>query len=318
VSSSEWVRAFAPGSIGNVAVGFDMLGLAIRGAGDHVEARRTENSGLTISSVKAPDGGAHADLSADPDKNTASIAAASLWSAEDATGGIELVVEKGVPLFSGMGSSAASAVAAVVAVNELLEKPLPMLDLLPHALAGEAFASGGMHADNVAPSLLGGLVYCPPLLLPQVLELPTPIGLSSVLVHPELRVSTAESRGTLADHVHVDRWLEQQAAMGGFIAACYRNDTALLASCLKDLIIEPQRASAVTSFAEVKAAAIDAGALGCSLSGSGPSVFALCPDYNAAAVATAMQSVFNSQGIDNQVWTSPLDCSGAVVESETL
>jgi homoserine kinase len=157
---SESVTAFAPASIGNVGVGFDMLGLALEGAGDHVIARRSAGQGISIREVRGLDGEIHPYLSTDPALNTASIAAVALWS-EHGDGGVELDIHKGVPLQSGMGSSAASAVAAVVAVNALLENPLPAERLLPYALEGEKFASKGLHADNVAPSLLGGLILCP-------------------------------------------------------------------------------------------------------------------------------------------------------------
>ena len=149
--------AFAPASIGNLGVGFDMLGLALAGVGDRVVARRG-GVGITLAEVRDPDGKPHASLSTDSRKNTASIAARALWDAHGDGSGIELEVHKGVPLQSGMGSSAASAVAGAVAVNALLDEPLPVRELLPYALEGERYASGGLHADNVAPSLLGGLV----------------------------------------------------------------------------------------------------------------------------------------------------------------
>jgi homoserine kinase len=172
---SDTATAFAPASIGNVAVGFDMLGLALAGgAGDTVIASRRDAPGVGIEEVRGLDGDIHPYLSRDPRENTASIAAQALWDAADATGGVTLKVHKGVPLQSGMGSSAASAVAAAVAVNALLDGPLEHADLLPYALEGERYASGGLHADNVAPSLLGGLVLCPTVLLPGVVQLPVP------------------------------------------------------------------------------------------------------------------------------------------------
>ena len=157
---TESVTAFAPASIGNVGVGFDVLGLALEGVGDRVVAEKVDGQGVRISEVRGLDGNLHPYLSTDPETNTASIAAAALWKAHG-RGGIALKIHKGVPLQSGMGSSAASAVAAVVAANALLDEPLPVEALLPFALEGEKFASGGLHADNVAPSLLGGLVLCP-------------------------------------------------------------------------------------------------------------------------------------------------------------
>ncbi len=182
---SELVTAFAPASIGNVAVGFDMLGLALEGVGDRVSARRVASRGVSVENVYGLDGKIHPYLSNDPDHNTASIAAKALWNDYGDDGGVELSVYKGVPLQSGMGSSAASAVAATVAVNALLGTPLPAEQLLSYALVGEQYASGGLHADNVAPSLLGGLIFSPQVLLPEVIRLPVPKGVSAALIHPE-------------------------------------------------------------------------------------------------------------------------------------
>lgn len=238
---SETVTAFAPASIGNLAVGFDMLGLALAGLGDRVSARRTERPGIALADVLGPDGEPHPSLSTDPEHNTASIAARALWDAQGRLGGVELTVHKGVPLESGLGSSAASAVAAVVAVNALLATPLPIREPLPFALEGEIYASGGLHADNVAPSLLG--------------------------------------------------------------------------KTLKDVVIEPQRVAAVPCFDAVREAAEATGALGVSLSGSGPSVFALSEDAKARQLAAAMEQACRSCSIECEFWVSPMNAPGARVES---
>ena len=308
---SERVTAFAPASIGNVAVGFDMLGLALEGIGDHVVATRSDRPGITIAEIRGLDGQRHPYLSTNPNHNTASIAAQALWSDYGGDGGIELSILKGVPLQSGMGSSAASAVAAVVAVNELLGTPLPAAGLISYALAGERYASGGLHADNVAPSLLGGLVFCPEVLLPETVSLPIPDGVRAVLVHPELQVNTAHARKKLARGYSMDEWLTQQAYCAGFIAACAKNDIALIGKTLKDVIIEPQRTPAVPCFDAVRSAAERSGALGVSLSGSGPSIFALCEAPRAANLAAAMEQACGGLGIECQSWISRLDASGA-------
>jgi homoserine kinase len=294
---SDWVTAFAPASIGNVAVGFDMLGLALEGTGDRVLARRTDGASVTIAEVRGLDGELHPYLSTDAKSNTASIAAQAFWDSHGDSDGVELKVLKGVPLQSGMGSSAASAVAAVVAVNGLLAEPLPVTDLLEFALVGERFASGGLHADNVAPSLLGGLILCPP-----------------VLLHPDLQVNTAQARRGLAKGYSMGQWLEQQGLLGGFIAACAANDIDLIGKTLRDVIIEPQRSAAVPCFDNVKAAAEKRGALGCSLSGSGPSIFALSASGDARNIASAMEQACRSQGISCQSWVSPMTAPGARVE----
>jgi homoserine kinase len=311
---NDTVRAFAPASIGNVAVGFDMLGLALDGAGDRVIARRKDEPGISVSEVLGLDGAPHPYLSKDPEHNTASIAAKALWNDYGDDHGVDLKIHKGVPLQSGMGSSAASAVAAAYAVNQLLGTPLQTENLLPYALAGEQYASGGLHADNVAPSLLGGMIFCPSALLPDTVRLPVPAGVSAVLIHPELQVNTAQARRKLAKAYTMDQWLEQQAYFGGFVAACAASDLELIRKTLKDVIIEPQRASAVSCFAAVKEAAERGGALGCSLSGSGPSIFALCEHGKASNLATAMEQACRSLGIDCQSWVSPMDAQGARLE----
>jgi len=312
---SDSVSAFAPASIGNVGVGFDMLGLALSGAGDRVIARRTEGGRVSVAEVRGLDGEIHPYLSTNADENTASIAAQALWDAHGDESGVELKVHKGVPLQSGMGSSAASAVAAVVAVNALLETPLDISALLPYALEGEKFASGGMHTDNVAPSLFGGLIFSPEVLLPEIIRLPTPKGVSVVLMHPDLQVNTAQARRVLPKSITMKLWLQQQGLLGGFIHACASGDIDLIGRTLRDVVIEPHRKGNVTCFDEVVAAAYKAGALGCTLSGSGPSIFALCKENDARNIASAMEQACRGMGIGCQSWVSPMTAPGAHVES---
>jgi homoserine kinase len=316
MNEEAFVTAFAPASVGNVAVGFDMLGLALQGVGDLVSARRRAAEGVIVRDVRAPDGEPHPDLSTQPERNTAAIAAAALWRAAGSRGGLELVVRKGIPLQSGMGSSAASAVAAVVAANALLETPLQTQELLQFALEGEKSASGSLHADNVAPSLLGGLVFCPTGLLPRCVNVATPRGLNSVLVHPQLRIDTATARRHLAQSCTMAQWLTQQACLAGFILGCERDDPELVARSLCDVVIEPQRAASVPFFPDAKAAALRAGALGCSLSGSGPSMFALCSVPLAPQVAAAMEEVCRRSGVECESWLSPMDSPGAHLQVE--
>jgi homoserine kinase len=200
-------------------------------------------------------------------------------------------------------------------VNALLKAPLAVHDLLPFALEGEKFASGGLHADNVAPSLLGGLVLCPEVLLPDVVSLPVPQGVSAVLIHPDLQVNTAQARRGLARGYPMKQWLAQQGLLAGFIAACSASDIDLIAKTLRDVIIEPQRKDNVPCFDAVKEAAMRRGALGCSLSGSGPSIFALCKVGDARNVASAMEQACRAQGIACQSWVSPMTAPGATIES---
>lgn len=317
MSRPSTVTAFAPATIGNVGVGFDMLGLALAGVGDRVIAKRRDAAGIVIAEVRGLGGEIHPSLSNETEHNTASIAARALWDAHGDAAGVELLIHKGVPLQSGMGSSAASAVAAVVAVNALLPGPIPREQLLPFALAGEKYASGGLHADNVAPSLLGGLVLCPAVLMPRMVSLRTPTGLSSVLLHPELQINTAQARRSLAKGYTLDQWLAQQGYLAGFIAGCAADDHDLIRRSFHDVIIEPQRSASIACFGAVKDAAENAGVLGASISGSGPSIFALSVDANASNVATAMEQACRATGVECQSWISPMTAPGAhVVESQ--
>lgn len=314
MADNRTATAFAPASIGNLAVGFDMLGLAIAGVGDRVTATRTPGAGVVIAEVRDPAGGVHTDLSDSSGENTASVAAQALWSAHG-SGGLSLIIEKGIPLKSGMGSSAASAVAGAVAANAVLDAPLAPDALLEFALEGEKLASGSMHADNVAPSLLGGLVLCPPALHPRLIPLPVPEGMVSVLLHPDLTVSTAESRRSLPATVSRDQWLAQQGYLAAFVAALSSGDIDLVGASLRDVIIEPQRAGSVPCFSAVASAARDAGALGVSLSGSGPSIFAIAREATAEAVEHSMVTACRSAGYTCEAWISPLDAPGAFVEA---
>jgi homoserine kinase len=312
---SDAVTAFAPASIGNLAVGFDMLGLAIAGVGDRVMAQKTDRPGVSLAEVRGLNGEPDPKLPTDPAHNTASIAAQALWDEHGGDEGIVLRVFKGIPLQSGMGGSAASAVAAAVAVNALLDSPLTLEKILPYALEGEKYASGGTHADNVAPSLMGGMILCPQVLAPEVIKLPVPDGVSAVLVHPELQVNTAQSRLGLAKDYSMEQWLSQQGYLAGFISACASNDIALIGKTLRDVIIEPQRAAAVSCFDAVKKAAEEGGALGVSLSGSGPCIFALCESDVAENLAASMMQACRGEGIECQSWLSPMNAPGAYVES---
>jgi homoserine kinase len=312
---SDSVTAFAPASIGNVGVGFDMLGLALAGVGDRVVASRTNNDRVTVAEVRGLDGEIHPYLSTNAEENTASIAAQALWDAHGGEGSVELKVHKGVPLQSGMGSSAASAVAAVVAANALLDSPLDVEQLLPYALEGEKFASGGMHTDNVAPSLFGGLILSPEVLLPEIIRLPTPEGVSAVLMHPDLQVNTAHARRALPKSISTKLWLDQQGLLAGFVHASASGDIELIGKTLRDVVIEPHRKGNVSCFDDVVAAGYKAGALGCTLSGSGPSIFALCRDNDARNTASAMEQACRAHGIACQSWVSPMTAPGACIES---
>jgi len=282
-------RAFAPGSIGNLACGFDVLGLALEGVGDHVVVRRTREPGIRISTITG-DGGR---LPTDPAMNSAGAAARAVLEMVGSGEGLELEVHKGLPLAAGMGGSATSAVAAAVAVDAVLQAHLAPESLLRCALVGETVASGSPHPDNAAPALLGGLVLTPAWERLRMIPLEVPEDLFSVHVHPHMEVETASARTILGDSVSLEAAVAQWGNTAALVAALFREDWDLISQSVEDRIAEPLRAATVPGFHAVKRAALEAGALASSLSGSGPSLFALCRGRpRAETVGDAMVRAF--------------------------
>jgi len=272
VSRPDQCRAFAPGSIGNLACGFDVLGLALEGPGDEVVARRVSEPGLRISGIFG-DGGR---LSSEISENTAGAAVRALMVSQRIDVGLDLQVHKGLPLAGGMGGSAASAVAAVFAVNELLGIGLNGDTLLEYALVGETEAAGAPSPDNAAPSLFGGLVLVPSWEPIRAIELEVPRELMAVHVHPHMEVETEGARKVLGNRVLLPDAIAQWGNTAALVTGLFREDWDIIARSVVDRVAEPLRSPAVPGFQEVKLAALNAGALAASLSGSGPSLFALC------------------------------------------
>lgn len=309
MSTITAVTAFAPASIGNVGVGFDVLGHAMEGVGDTIHLQLDERPGIHLDAVT----GTVEALPSDPGANTALKPLAALRQDFSIDGGVGVRVEKGIPMGSGMGGSAASAVAAVVAANTLWQLDLPQERLLAYAALGETVASGAGHLDNLAPSLFGGLVLCEDGDPPHVTRLPVPEGLRCVLVHPALRIHTRDARAMLDPRVPLTQHVRHAQHLAGFVAGCFRDDVDQIGRCLRDVIIEPQRRSLIPGFKAVQAAALDAGALGASISGSGPSVFAWCREAVAEDVAAAMTGAFSRAGVGADHWVSAIDAPGARV-----
>jgi homoserine kinase len=307
----ESVKAFAPATVSNVACGFDVLGFALHEPGDEVTARWSDTPGVRIDDI-VNDGGR---LPRDGAKNTAGVAAASLLRTIGERRGVALTIRKGLPLSSGLGGSAASAVAAVVAVNALAGADAALPTLLGCAFEGERDGAGSAHADNIAPSLYGGFVLVRQAAPADIVRLPIPAGLTAVVLHPDLEIETSRARALLGTTVALTDAIRQWANLGAFVHAMHRGDFGLLARCLEDTIAEPRRASLVPGFAAIKQAAADAGALGCSLSGSGPSLFALCEGHAVAErVASAMTAaVVRYIGGAPQTYVSAIATKGARV-----
>lgn len=305
---SSGIKVFAPATIANIAVGYDILGLALQSPGDEIIARKSEQKGIRITRI-LNDGG---KLPTDPLKNTATVAGQAVL---DAIGepdmGIELELHKKMPIGSGLGSSAASAVAGAFAVNELLGKPFTKQELLPFAVLGEQSADGAYHADNVAPCLLGGIILIKNDTSLINCRLPIPKGLFITLVHPDVEILTKNAREIVNKNISLQHHIDQSFNLAGFITSLFTTDYALMRACLHDHIIEPQRAYMIPKFNEVKKAALENKALGCSISGAGPSIFALSQNsIDAENIAFAMKEVFVNSKIDAQTLISRVNPEG--------
>jgi homoserine kinase len=310
--SDRVVTAFAPATVSNVACGFDVLGFPMEEPGDTVSVRLIA-SGVEIDDI-LNDGGR---IPREPAKNTASVAAKALLDALGDKRGVALTIKKGLPLSSGLGGSAASAAAAVVAVNAIVGGNATMDQLVAAALIGEGLGKGGAHPDNIAPAICGGFVLVRHPHPPDIIRLPVPKGLTCVVIHPDLEVETAKARALLGTDVPLKDAVKQWANLGALVHALHTSDFDLLARSLEDSIAEPRRAPLIPGLATIKKAATDAGALGSSISGSGPSVFALCRDRATAdRVAVAMTAaVAKAIGGESQVYVSPISSRGAHVIS---
>jgi homoserine kinase len=299
------LTAFAPGSVGNLGPGLDVLGMAVAGAGDWVTAEL-----LDVRGIEQREPG-HPDLPADPARHSAALAAAAVLQRAGGAHGLALWVLKGLPLSGGQGGSAASAVAGAVAANECLGRPLGVRALLESCLEAEA-AVAGRHADNLAPSLLGGIVLVRSLDPPDAVTLPTPTGLMVVLAHPDQRMRTSDARAALPASVTRDIAVHQMAQVEAIVAALYSGDLSLLGRALDDRIAEPARAPLLPGFLAAKRAVLEAGALGASISGSGPTAFALANGQAAAdRIGRAMASAYAAAGIQSTIRIGAVDSEGA-------
>lgn len=300
--------AFAPGSIGNVGPGLDILGLAVAGRGDEATFMLRDEPTITI-----VDAG-HLELPTDPSRHATAIAANAVFRLAGYRGGATLRVIKGLPLAGGQGGSAASAIAGAVAANHLIDAGLDSTALLTCALEAESVVAGH-HADNLAPSLLGGLVLVRSLDPIDVIRLPVPANLRVVLVHPEQQLPTRDARAVLPVVIPRALALAQAANIAAMVAAAYAGDTKLLGRALDDRIAEPARAKLLPGFSAAKIAALEAGALGCSISGAGPTSFALVDDDGIGAlVATAMVAAYSAAGMAASARVAEVDLRGATVQ----
>lgn len=302
---SKTYKAFAPATISNLGSGFDLLGLCLEHPGDHVYASIGDKPGVSIHQIR----GYKSDISSTA--NSAITAVEAMLSSLDMDHSISLVIEKGYAHSSGLGSSAASAVAAVIAVNSLLKKPFKQKEqLYPFALAGERHRDPGLPADNVAASLFGGIVLSHPFHRPIIL--PVPDGLFLTVVRPDIRIDTSSNRSSLPANIPLADMIEQSYALSNLVLGLYRSDLELIGRGLNDHIIEKHRSKTIPRFDQLKSLAISAGALGCSISGSGPAVFALSPNsFIAEEIKDHWSGIPSLEYRDSDLFVSGINLDGA-------
>lgn len=308
--SKPGIKVFAPASVANVAVGFDILGFALDKPGDEVIIREGNTPGLTISQIT----GAAGKLPLDIQKNTAGYSAFRLLEYLGETQrSLEMEIHKKMPFGSGLGSSAASAAAGVFAVNEFLKTGLTKQEILRFAVEGEQIADGAFHADNVAPSLMGGMILIRDNDTLDIKKLHIPNGLCAAVIYPHVEVLTRESRGILKSEIPFTDFVKQSGNLASFVAAMYTSDFDMIRKSLQDLIVEPQRAHLIPYFYEMKEAALKCGALGFSISGAGPSMFALCDNSGVAHdILEAARSLFLSKKVQIDTYYSKINHEGAI------
>jgi homoserine kinase len=309
------VKAIAPATVANVSCGFDIFGFAVEAPADEVILTLKKEPGVVIKTITG-DGGR---LPMESDRNTSGVAVEAFLKEIDGDSGVEIVLNKKLPLGSGMGSSAASSVAALVAVNHLYDNPFSREQLLPFAMEAERIACGSAHADNVAPSLMGGFVLIRGYDPLDVTKIPTPANLYCTLVHPHLELKTSDSRRVLRSTIPLKDAITQWGNIAGLVVGLMKPDYGLIMRSLNDVVAEPVRSVLIPGFASIKAAAIRNGALGCGISGSGPTIFALSTEYSIANnVAKTIQEQFTNMKLKSDVFVSKINDAGARIIEDGL
>lgn len=302
------IKVFAPATVANLSCGFDVLGCCLDSVGDEMLVRKNDLNEVRITKVTGQ------DLPLEADENVAGVAVKALLKDLDSDQGFDIEISKKIKPGSGIGSSAASSAGAVFAVNKLLGEPYTAKDLIPFAMQGELIASGNEHADNVAPALLGGFSlvrsYCPL----EVLSLPVPSELRMVVLHPLIEIKTKDSRSIIKQNVSLKSAINQWGNLGALVSALYTEDYDLLGRSLEDEIVEPIRSILIPYFQELDELTTAKGALGFGISGSGPSVYALCKgDENAENVRNAIREFYEKKGIEFDLHLSGINQQGVKI-----
>ncbi|MCJ7468333.1 MAG: homoserine kinase [Maribacter sp.] len=299
------IKIFCPATIANISCGFDVLGVALESVGDEMVVRKIAKNGIYITKLEGQ------ELPMETLQNVAGVAGLALLEKSTYTGGFEIEIRKKIKAGSGIGSSAASASGAVWAMNELLGRPFSKLELVQFAMEGERLASGVAHADNVAPALFGGFTLVRSYDPLDIVPIPSPSELYATVIHPQIEVKTSDSRKILKTTISLADGIKQWGNVGGLVAGLFTSDYALIGRSLVDHIVEPIRSMLIPGFDDVKSASLNSGALGCGISGSGPSIFAFSQGKKKAVeVADAMKKVYQHIGIDYDVHVSKINPEG--------
>ncbi len=299
------IRVFCPATIANISCGFDVLGVALDTIGDEMVVRKTKDKGIRIIKIEGQ------QLPMETHLNVAGVAGLALLAVSDYDGGFEIEIYKKIKAGSGIGSSAASSTGAVWAMNKLLNTPFSTLELVKFAMEGERLASGVAHADNVAPALYGGFTLVRSYTPLDVIPIPSPKDLYATVIHPQIEVKTSDSRKILKTTISLEDGIKQWGNLGGLIAGLFTSDYDLIGRSLEDHIVEPIRSILIPGFDAIKSTAIENGALGCGISGSGPSIFSFSKgEHSAQRVGTAMKEVYKKIGIDFDIHISKINTSG--------
>jgi len=301
------IKAFAPASVANVSCGFDVLGFAMDKIGDTIEITSNSSGEIVIEKIDGP-----GNLSTDPKKNICGVVAFAMLKELNSTIGLTIKLTKGILPGSGLGSSAASSVVTAFAINKLFNNTFTNTELVKFAMLGEELASGTQHADNVAPALFGGFTAVRSYEPLDIISIPVPDELHVVVIHPKIELRTELSRNVLKKQVELKTAIKQWGNVAGLIAGLYSSNYSLIGRSLEDFIIEPTRSVLIPGFADITNASKNAGALGCGISGSGPSIFSLCEgEKKAVVIANAIEIEARKHGLPFDIHVSKISALGA-------
>ena len=304
------IKIFSPATVANVGCGFDVLGLCLDKVGDQMVIRKTLRKGIFITKIEG------FELPYAVHENVAGVSALAMYNELNVDFGFEIEIYKQIKPGSGIGSSAASAAGSVFGMNYLLDNVFDKIDLIKFAMKGEAVASKSEHADNIAPAILGGFTLVKQNNPLEVIQLPTPKALHAVIVHPQIEIKTADSRAILPKTVALSDAITQWSNVGSLVHALHTSDYNLIGKSLKDVVIEPHRSKLIPNFNSLRKISLESGALGCSISGSGPSLFSLCEGLeNAKKVEANQRGFMTNTGIPFETHISKINTEGIKILS---